>query len=273
MSPFLSRLQQLMAEDREKSPKSALVPKIGSRRGSRELHNLLRYELGWGSNCSKERRRPIATKGRTPSKVSMGKTSSDPSVKVEKACELLLNVFLANVPVKQGNFRPKCIYVAVMLRRMMDAVLNADTFDDKDYVGNKRLELSGQLISLLFEISYAYGSKVFIFQLGLWGREKNLVKEEGCICEEGKILIWRAYIFPDTITKGLEKPISTGNWDLKRFKMHRKGVSQVLSRLSFIAALGYMTKVSPQFEKTRKVSGPRALQPSQPFSRFPHVKS
>lgn len=88
-----------------------------------------------------------------------------------------------------------------MLRRMLDAILNADTFDDKvslkagtcslqifqlydgephvkdcwhsffpedyfrwhiyshivlnisqDYVGNKRLELSGQLISLLFEV-------------------------------------------------------------------------------------------------------------------------
>ncbi|KAG1360652.1 putative DNA-directed RNA polymerase II subunit 2 [Cocos nucifera] len=71
------------------------------------------------------------------------------------------------------------------------------------------------------------------------------------------------YIKQDHITNGLEKSIATGNWDVKRFKMHRKGVSQVLSRLSFIGALGSMTRISPQFEKTRKVSGPRALQPSQ----------
>ncbi|KAL3638170.1 DNA-directed RNA polymerase III subunit 2 [Castilleja foliolosa] len=45
--------------------------------------------------------------------------------------------------------------------------------------------------------------------------------------------------------------------------MDRKGMTQVVARLSYIGTLGFMTKIQPQFEKSRKVSGPRALQPSQ----------
>ena len=65
------------------------------------------------------------------------------------------------------------------------------------------------------------------------------------------------------ITAGMNRSIATGNWNLKRFRMERAGVTHVLSRLSYISALGMMTRISSQFEKTRKVSGPRALQPSQ----------
>ncbi|KAH1241741.1 DNA-directed RNA polymerase III subunit 2 [Glycine max] len=157
--------------------------------------------------------------------------------------------------VDQDNFRPKCIYVAVMMRRIMDAILNKDAMDDKDYVGNKRLELSGQLISLLFEDLFK-SMTTEVKNL----TDKMLEKPDKAKNFDICTLLTRTR---SIITLGLERTLSTGNFEIKRFRMERKGMTQVLQRLSFIGALGHMTRVSPQFEKSRKVSGPRALQPSQ----------
>ncbi|KAI5664174.1 hypothetical protein M9H77_23497 [Catharanthus roseus] len=177
-----------------------------------------------------------------------------PSAPVEKrALSILADIFIANIPVRQQNFRSKCIYVAVMLRRMMEALLNKDAMDDKDYVGNKRLELSGQMLSLLFE-------DLFKTMNDEVRKTIDAILDKPSRSSRFDI---SQYIVKDSITVGLERSLSTGNWDVKRFRMHRKGMTQVVARLSYIGTLGHMTKISPQFEKSRKVSGPRALQPSQ----------
>lgn len=61
------------------------------------------------------------------------------------------------------------------------------------------------------------------------------------------------------ITEQLNRAISTGNWIIKRFRMMRQGVTQLVSRLSYVAVLGHMTRVTSLFEKTRKVSLQRTL--------------
>ncbi|KAL6582988.1 hypothetical protein OROMI_005066 [Orobanche minor] len=223
------------------------------------------------------------------------KAKKFPSTTYEKegrALSILRNLFLANVPVRQNNFRPKCIYVAVMLRRMMEAILNKDAMDDKsrvwpfngevrdgnsrltnfidyrgngdamcdiksanvgnDYVGNKRLELSGQMIAILFEDSFKSMNE----------EARSLIDRNYLKIRSSRLDISQ-YILKDRITVELERSISTGNWKIRRFRMDRKGMTQVVARLSYIGTLGYMTRISPQFEKSRKVSGPRALQPSQ----------
>ncbi|MBA0651922.1 hypothetical protein Goklo_019215, partial [Gossypium klotzschianum] len=53
-----------------------------------------------------------------------------PSIEELGAFLILRDIFLANVPVRCNNLRPKCLYVAVMLRRMMEATLNKHAMDD-----------------------------------------------------------------------------------------------------------------------------------------------
>ena len=57
------------------------------------------------------------------------------------ALEALATIILAHVPVKNLNFKPKAIYIALMTRRVLMAMANPQLVDDRDYVGNKRLEL------------------------------------------------------------------------------------------------------------------------------------
>lgn len=179
-------------------------------------------------------------------------TMSKAKVPADEARELLQTTILAHVPVENFNFQLKCVYVALMVRRVMAAEIDKTTMDDRDYYGNKRLELAGSLLSLMFED---------LFKRMNWDLKttanKMIPKTKAAQFDIVK------HIGSALITVGLESAISSGNWTIKRFKMDRGGVTQVLSRLSYISALGMMTRVNSQFEKTRKVSGPRSLQPSQ----------
>lgn len=66
---------------------------------------------------------------------------AQPRPPAEEAMEVLATVVIAHVPVEGLNFRPKAVYLAVMVRRVLQAMANPKMVDDRDYVGNKRLEL------------------------------------------------------------------------------------------------------------------------------------
>jgi DNA-directed RNA polymerase III subunit RPC2 len=176
-----------------------------------------------------------------------------PQAPEDEAREVLANVVLSHVPVKNFDFRAKAIYIGHIVRRVLMVHLGKMPLDDKDYYGNKRLELAGNLLSLLFEDLF----KTFNKDLK---RQADLVLSKPNRAQAFDVT---KTIRPDTITNGMINAIATGNWVLKRFRMDRAGVTQVLSRLSYMSALGMMTRINSQFEKTRKVSGPRSLQPSQ----------
>jgi len=173
----------------------------------------------------------------------------------EEGLDALSNIIVAHIPVQGLDFYPKAIYIAMMVRRVLMASHNPKLVDDRDFVGNKRLELAGQLLSLLFEDLFKKFTSDVKMNMENFFKKPNRTSSyqpEGAIMSNGGY-----------ITQGLNRAIQSGNWSVKRFNMNRAGVTHVLSRLSYIAALGMMTRISSQFEKSRKVSGPRALQPSQ----------
>ncbi|EDQ88087.1 uncharacterized protein MONBRDRAFT_26625 [Monosiga brevicollis MX1] len=185
------------------------------------------------------------------SKIKLLRTYGGARTKEDMGRDLLSSVVLAHVPCENFDFRAKAVFLSLMVRRVIISMGDKMT-DDRDYLGNKRLELAGSLMSLLFEDTF----KNFNAQLKRQA-DVNLSKNRVAAFDATN------FMREDIITNSLRNAISSGNWILKRFKMERHGVTSVLSRLSFIASLGMMTRITSQFEKTRKVSGPRSLQPSQ----------
>ena len=186
------------------------------------------------------------------SKIRVSRSWGRPRPRVDEAYDVLTNVVLAHVPAQNHNFRMKSMYLALMVRRVILAQKEKGGIDDRDYYGNKRLELAGELLALLFEDLF----KKF-------NSELKRIADHTIPRQRATQFDIVRHMRQDQITNGLVNAISSGNWSVKRFKMDRAGVTQVLSRLSYISILGHMTRIASQFEKTRKVSGPRSLQPSQ----------
>ncbi|CAE8724246.1 unnamed protein product, partial [Polarella glacialis] len=65
--------------------------------------------------------------------------------------EVIHRQLLSHIDCPNNNLAPKIRYFGLMIRRVINAMHDDKIIDDRDYYGNKRLELSGQLVSLLFE--------------------------------------------------------------------------------------------------------------------------
>uniref|UniRef100_A0A7S1MIU7 DNA-directed RNA polymerase subunit beta n=1 Tax=Neobodo designis TaxID=312471 RepID=A0A7S1MIU7_NEODS len=179
--------------------------------------------------------------------------------KADEAAEFLGNVLLCHIREGQvrddWNFKHKGLYVCCMVRRMIEAVNDRSLLDERDFYGNKRFETTGTLMALLFE------DVLKIFNKSVRNAADLHLAKRAASRDLNLPLIMSSK--SEIIEQRMVYTLSSGNWELKRFNMSRAGVTQVLSRQSYNATLGMMTRLASSFEKTRKISGPRSLQPSQ----------
>ena len=185
-------------------------------------------------------------------KMKLRRMRSSMEMKEHDALDFLSNSFINHIPCNDGSMFMKAVYLGLMVRRLIESEIGIFSEDDRDFYGNKRIELAGSMLALLFEDLF----KRFNLELKRVA-DTHLTRNMATPLDITK------HIRQDFITTGLTYALSTGNWIIKRFKMQRMGVTQVLSRLSYISVLGMMSRINSTFERTRKVSGPRSLQPSQ----------
>jgi len=173
--------------------------------------------------------------------------------------KLLTQVILPHVT--SGSDNPeldmlyKAYYIGYMIHKLLDCYLkdsceSEDTkhTDDKDSFVNKRIELSGVMLGNLFDQYFKkllhYCNKIF--------NSKNV--------DDKKPVNIIQLIKPNMIEQNLRQALATGNFGKQNSNQNRKGLSQILNRMSHLNYTSYMRRIiSRSIDSSNKMTGPRNL--------------
>jgi len=139
----------------------------------------------------------------------------------------------------------KGYFLGHMLNKLLLTYIKKRSLDDRDHINNKRLEVSGLLLSELFRT---------LFKRFVRNMEPQLVKRPDIL-----VVMSRNNI----ITHGIKHCFSTGNWGIPKSNYIRTGVSQILARLTYNSFLSHLKRILIPIGKEGKNTKIRQLHPSQ----------
>jgi DNA-directed RNA polymerase II subunit RPB2 len=172
----------------------------------------------------------------------------DPDIKLKYIRDILNRELLPHVG--QDN-RKKAFFLGHMTRKLIDCYFGVRPYDDRDHYGSKRLDLAGALLTKLFQANFIKLVKDL--------RKEILPKLPGL---KGVYNALRKLIQSCNIESKIKYGLSTGNWSTQKtaISSSKKGIAQVLNRLSFIGSLSHTRRVMSPLERAgSKIVAPRRL--------------
>ena len=140
--------------------------------------------------------------------------------KIEVA-NILSKIVLPHVSVKHGDYKHKITFLAFMSRKLLRFHFKSklkgvnsdlDISDNRDYLGNKRVECAGEMMALLFEDLFKRFNVEFKKEL-----DKSLLRSKKRARDRDFVQnVIKMICSSDTITHGLRHALSSGNWSIKR---------------------------------------------------------
>jgi DNA-directed RNA polymerase II subunit RPB2 len=153
----------------------------------------------------------------------------------------------------------KVHFLGYMTYRLLRVYFELSKPDDRDSYLNKRIDLTGHLLNNQFRNHYnkmlKEGEKQILKELntGSW----RSTEDYSNIINNTNIY---KIIKSTTISNNLRRALSTGDFGIKQQNNSQKvGVAQVLSRLTYIATLSHLRRVSTPIDKSGKLIPPRKL--------------
>ena len=169
--------------------------------------------------------------------------------RVQYARDVLQREVLPHVGTEMNNEGKKAFFIGYIVHKMLMCSLGRLEEDDRDHFGKKRLDLAGPLIGGLFRLLFKKLTK----------QMKTFLNKK---VNEGNDLQIMKALSTRLISDGLKFSLATGNWGDKKSSLGggaKKGVVQVLSRLTFASALSHLRRCNAPFPKEGKLAKPRML--------------
>jgi DNA-directed RNA polymerase beta subunit len=146
-------------------------------------------------------------------------------IRVERMQEILDKYLLPHLGIEKENRIKKAYNLCKFIKKYMEVARGDLPIDDKDHYMNKKLKLSGDLLSDLFRVNL----KVLIGDL-LYNFQR--------IVKRGKFPSIKVIIRDKLLTQRIYSSMATGNW-----VGGRKGISQRIQRLNFLESLSHLQRV------------------------------
>jgi DNA-directed RNA polymerase II subunit RPB2 len=157
--------------------------------------------------------------------------------------------FLPHMSQQKGTESEKAYFLGYMVNKLLRCSLGRITEDDRDHYSNKRLDLAGPLMAMLFRGQFKI----------MTGEMTKYIKKQ---IDNAKNINLSLAIRSRIITNGLRYSLATGNWGEQSVANAggvKAGVAQVLSRLTFMASLSHLRRINTPLARSGKQARPRQL--------------
>jgi len=160
-----------------------------------------------------------------------------------------------------NDFYSKGKYLGYLILQFIKSVINVNPISDRDSYIYKRVDISGFMLSELFQEAYEKlrdsirNTMDSMYYYGSWKQQDNY---DNFINDNNIYKLVSPMIVTDTFGKSLK-----GRWGLASDEDPELGKVQDLSRISYIGYLSHLRRVNIPIDRSIKITGPHRLHSQQ----------